>query len=315
MINFSDQENLKKLIKIERSSLNSTLDIQKSLNKQILMFMKNFIGNLEISFDFNPSNTALDYINSSTENLTKSNANINALKKTIEKLDYINLILGRFPISAVEEKITEYNLQFTDTIETIYTNTSSIENFVHKIALLNLYDFLQECNTYTELKKEQLSNVPENLSISSEELGSTFVENTLIISEVQQKVILPFTITELKKQLEEHPKKFISLEDVIEKKYTRPINYYKFSSIARFKEAYNLVIKKEKQSKLKAFFLASELLANYNLHPAIITACNSLDELDIYLACLEDNTLEEFKFFNIKFEVPLAVTKNKSLEF
>ena len=41
MINFSDKENIIKLINIEKSSLNATLDIQKTLNKQILMFMKN----------------------------------------------------------------------------------------------------------------------------------------------------------------------------------------------------------------------------------------------------------------------------------
>ena len=53
-----------------------------------------------------------------------------------------------------------------------------------------------------------------------------------------------------------------------------------------------------------------ELFINYNLHPAIITACNSLNELDIYLACLEDDTLEDFKFFSIKYEIaPIASSK------
>ena len=57
-------------------------------------------------------------------------------------------------------------------------------------------------------------------------------------------------------------------------------------------------------SKLKALSLASELFMNYNLHPAIITACKSVDELDVYLACLEDNTLQDFRFFDIKYEIP-----------
>ena len=58
MINFSDKENMKKLIELEKISLTSTLEIQKNLNKQILMFIKNFIPiktmnkiNLDISIE------------------------------------------------------------------------------------------------------------------------------------------------------------------------------------------------------------------------------------------------------------------------
>ena len=78
--------------------------------------------------------------------------------------------------------------------------------------------------------------------------------------------------------------------------------------MARFKEAYKLVKNREKASVFKALALGFELFGNYSLHPAIITACNSLDELDIYLACLDENDLDDFKFFNIKYEVPLALT-------
>ena len=54
-----------------------------------------------------------------------------------------------------------------------------------------------------------------------------------------------------------------------------------------------------------------ELFGNYNLHPAVISACKNLDELDIYLACLEDNSLNDFTFFNVKFEVPPAKQSKK----
>ena len=103
--------------------------------------------------------------------------------------------------------------------------------------------------------------------------------------------------------------RYHSIEEVVNKLYTKPISYYKFSPIARFKEAYKLVKDRAKLSRLKALSLAFELFGNYSLHPAIITACKSIDELDIYLACLEENDLDDFKFFNIKYEVPLAVSK------
>ncbi|MBS5854436.1 MAG: hypothetical protein KIC56_04340 [Clostridium sp.] len=48
------------------------------------------------------------------------------------------------------------------------------------------------------------------------------------------------------------------------------------------------------------------------MHPAIITACKSIDELDIYLSCLEDNQLDDFKIFDIKYEMLPKVSKPQS---
>lgn len=72
-----------------------------------------------------------------------------------------------------------------------------------------------------------------------------------------------------------------------------------------------LALNENKTSYFKALSLAIECLTNYNLHPAIITACNSLDDLDIYLSCLEDNQLDDFKIFNIKYEMLPKVIKVK----
>lgn len=44
-------------------------------------------------------------------------------------------------------------------------------------------------------------------------------------------------------------------------------------------------------------------------HPAIIASCKSIDDLDIYLACLEDNRLDSFDKFKIKYEIPPAKIK------
>ena len=40
-----------------------------------------------------------------------------------------------------------------------------------------------------------------------------------------------------------------------------------------------------------------------NLNPAIIAACKSLKELDIYLDCLDENELDKFSCFNIVYNV------------
>lgn len=304
MINFSGKENVCNLIELERVSLMSTLDIQKNLNKQILIFVKNFMTNTKISLDINPSDDTFLYLNESTNNLNKSNSNINELKELLNILDTLT------PSNEnLENEINNYNIKFKETMNSVYTNTETIEKFVYQITTTDFSELLNTLDLTTESTNTQILPSVETKAKKETENQNKFIENTLIISDSQKKVILPFEIETVKDILEKNNKKYRSIEDVINKLYTKPINYYKFSPIARFKEAYKLVKEKEKLSTFKALNLAFELLGNYNLHPAVISSCKNLDELDIYLACLDDNTLDEFHFFDIKYEIPLALSK------
>lgn len=314
MINFSDKNSLSTMLNIESDSLKATLDIQKNLNKQILIFMKNFIGKLEITLDFDPTNKVFKYLNDSTFALNKSNENIHVMQKLLTKLQNIDNISKKDVLSDdIKEKIEVYNSEFKEQIDVIYKNTNDIEKFIHKISKIDLQKLLEDLNSTKKVEKESELKETDSIIISSDELNSSFVENTLIISEVQGKVILPYKLSDVKEILLNDNDKYKSIEDVIQDLFTRPISNYKISSLARFREAYTLMIEKEKSSKFKALSLASELFSNFNLHPAIITACSSLDELDIYLACLEDNTLDDFHFFDIKYEIAPAVVKAKNI--
>ena len=318
MINYTDRKNTLKLIEIEKSSLNATLSIQKNLNKQVLTFMKTFVGNIEVKLDFNPDNKIYKYINESTNALNKSNKNIENLKSLINRLEIIYTDFNNYiSENIIRDKIQKYNKTFSEFIDSIYANTSFIEKFIYDISLVDLSELLLTVNNSGNLEKDDVKtkNDVTDFAIETNELESSFVENTLIISDIKGKVILPYKLEKIKEILLDENEKYSSIEDVIEKKYIIPIERYKISSISRFREAYKLIIEKEHGSHLKAFSLASELFLNYNLHPAIITACNSLDELDIYLACLDDNTLDDFKYFDIKYEIaPLISEDNKSFE-
>lgn len=296
MISISNDKNRMKLLEIEKKSLTSMLDIQKNLNKQILSFLKNFLGDVKIDLNFDSENQVFKYIKETTEVLNKSNSNIDKINLLLKRLNDIILNVNN---PSVEKRIIQYNSEFDNKINIIYRNTNLIEEFLHKISLLDLSEVLAKINKSYNID----NNKDSNLKISHELLNSTYIENTLIISEMQEKVVLPYKINEINEILFNENNKYSSIEDVIEKLYTRPIKEYRFSAMARFKEAYKLVTKKEHKSRIKALFLASELFTNYNLHPAVITACKSLDELDIYLACLEDNSLDEFNFFDVKYEV------------
>ena len=303
MINISNEKNIMKLIEIEKKSLNSMLVIQKNLNKQILSFLKNFLGDIKVDINFDSENVVFKYIKEITEILSKSNSNIDKINVLLKKL---NEISSNVDSKSLDRKITQYNGKFDREINTIYKNTNLIEEFIHKLSLIDLSEILSKINKTPEEPTEE-----SNLEISSEVLNSTFVENTLVISELQGKIILPYKISEVNEILFNNNEKYSSIDDVIEKLYTLPIKEYRFPALARFREAYKLMTEKEHKSKTKALSLATELFTNYNLHPAIITACKSLDELDIYLACLDDNSLDDFPFFEIKYEVHPKLQKQE----
>ena len=87
MINYTDETNVDKLILLEKNSLKATFDIQKTLNKQILVFMKNFIGNIEIDIDIDEENNAYLYLSKSTAILNKSNTNIANIAKLLDIIE------------------------------------------------------------------------------------------------------------------------------------------------------------------------------------------------------------------------------------
>ena len=309
MINYTDKKSIKKLISLEKRSLLATYDIQQNLNKQILIFMKNFIGRIEINIDFDPENNAYYYLNESTAILNKSNTNISSIQKLLKAVDKLDESVDSLPVAQIKEKVDAYNKKFTTLINPMYKNTAKIENFLHQISVIDIAKLLKSSQKQIRqelLKIENENNEDEN-TITAEEIDTSFLEKTLIISEIQGKVILPYRLEKVKSVLVHNTDKYKSLQDVIDNLYTRPLDYYKVPSLSRFREAYKLVTEREHGSKIRALILASELFMNYNLHPAIISACRNVDQLDIYLACLEDNALDEFKFFSIKYEITPAV--------
>ena len=307
MINFSDRENVNELTELEKISLTSTLEIQKNLNKQILMFIKRIMADVTFESEINPEDESFFYLNESTNALNKSNSNITILNNLIDYLDKIKSSERQ----QLEQNIKEYNARFTENINNVYSNTEVIERFVYQISTTDFSKLLKKSNEETKNETvEQDEEIKQNDIVESSELTSRFIENTLVISEIQQRVILPYNINEVKDILLSNPEGYSSLQGVVNKLYTKSIDYYKCTPVSRFKEAYKLVRERENGSKSKALGLALELFWNYNLHPAIITACKSLDELDIYLACLEDDTLEDFKYFDVKYEIPPAVPKH-----
>ena len=177
-------------------------------------------------------------------------------------------------------------------------NIEDLKNILQdlKIVLTNLGVNISELEV--SLSPES-ANKKENEEIVDEGPKDS---DTLLISETQSKVVLPYKINDIEKILEKN-KKYSTIQDVIDGEYTFPIDKYKNSSKSRFKEAYNLMRKKEKASVFDSLSLATEVIFNSSLNPAVITACNNLDQLDVYLDCLSSNKLDKFNYFKVKYEI------------
>ena len=182
-------------------------------------------------------------------------------------------------------------------------------------------DNLERKNNAVNFKLTNLTEIVANedginFEIDEEKVIENSLEDnkTLVISEEDGKVYLPYTKEDIKKDISEN--KGAKISEVIDQKYVLPLDKYKNSMRARFREGYNLMYYREKKSKRSAIMLGIELMFESNLHPAIISACKTLEELDIYLDCLEDNELEKFSCFKIIYKsLPTLHKNNKVQEF
>lgn len=314
----TNKNNVTKLIDLEIESLNTSLNSQKVLSKQILVFLKSFIGNVEVDSIF--SDDISDFLAESSNFLKKINYNLSLYNNLLEILDNIKFNCPTIEYKITVNKISQYNKKYATYLDEIFFNTQEIERFIHSmssidiseyISIENLDESINKINNFTEPEEEKKTKKSSTKNKKSVNLQ----ENTLIISETTGLVTLPYKLTDLRKELRTNPDKYSSLSDVVLSKYTKPLSSYKFSAFARFREAYKLIIEREKGTKKDALNLATELFSNLNLHPAIITACKTQNELDVYLSCLEYNELEDFHFFKIVYDAfPVKVKKNKLIE-
>ena len=283
-------------------------------------------------------------LEASTKAKTKKNKKTTTVKQSDIKMHTEN------NLTEIKLKLNEYKIEFQRNEYNVYTEineTSYIivrEPFLRMVvggtyilmerqgeeyAITTNQDFkinyvidnLERKNNAVNFKLTNLTQIIANdegliFEIDEEKVVENNLEDnkTLVISEEDGKVYLPYTKDEVKEDMVQNKGKKIS--ELIEEKYVLPLDKFKNSMKARFREGYNLMYRREGKSKKSAFLLGLELMFEANLHPAIISACKNLEELDIYLDCLEDNELEKFSCFKIIYKsLPTLRKKGRVKEF
>lgn len=258
-----------------------------------------------------------------TENLDNSRKIVELLKEAKENLDSVRLNieslekLEKYFDTGYAEQMDKLELEylFASAENDIRTFYYSFNKFIYNYIGATTFYMKENKNEAVESKNEVVaddttaSNNEVTLDISkkigtvvSNETDNLDADNkVLLISKLKNKVFLPYRLKDLTVLLG-RSRKYKDIQDIINDKYIVPIDRYKNPTISRFKEAFNLMRKKEKASIMDSIDLALDVAFNSRLYPAVITACRNLEELDTYLDYLELNELDKFEYFKVKYE-------------
>lgn len=232
-----------------------------------------------------------------SENFINNIEGLNSLKALLIDINNEFISLSRKNSSGETEKILKENITnylslYKDLKNNIILADIEVDRFVKEINSLDNANF-------TEVN-------------SSEIIDETIQDNnTLIISEKENKVFLPYTLSEIQSYMEAYPKEYKSLEYVVNKEFILPLDYYtKRPNLARFREVYSLIRDREAKSVFDALKYALNIMFKYDLNPAIISACKTEEALNFYIECLESKDLSKFDLFKIEFRLsPLKSAK------
>lgn len=295
--------------KMQKQNITNDLNMQLNMQEMNLKILLECLKHIN---DVIQNTENLETMNGLIELLKEIKINLEKLRDNISKLKDLQNILETVPFdisdNTLVEKIEKYNELAIECQNDTYDIIPKVNDFILKYVeeasfLYNIKDSIE--NSSEEIfQKNDVSN-EDNLkeNIISDECDKDITDNdTLLISEKQNKVFLPYSVLELKEKLNKN-ENYKNLQEIIDSEYVISLDKYKNSIISRFKETYNLMRKKENASITDSLDLALELSFNSLLNPAIITACKNLDELDIYLDCLSSNELDKFDIFKIKYEI------------
>ncbi len=316
MINKKDfKEKKEQIFQQELYNLNQIIDMQKK-KKEILLNCLNRI-NLSIQkLDSSYNENDMEHINTAIKLLKSIKQCLDKARDSLSKLDsQKEMLYNLHDLSEIPEnsEIDKYNSLSSECQKNIFESSMQIEDFISLYIENSL--FLPSTSPNKSSSNEENKNLEDkknNEEIQENEFKEeTFVDedddsisdNTvLLISEKEKKVFLPYKVSEVQSKLE-HNSNYQSFQEVIDDKYTIPLKKFKNPVISRFSESYNLMKNKENASVFDSLDLALELCFNHSLNPAVITACNSLDELDVYLDCLDSDNLDNFDLFEVKYDL------------
>lgn len=300
VINYFENE----LKGINKSNINPISDMLEEIEKNFVLV------NYNIKALYNLKD-ALANINTTIVNLLV-NIESHPDNKQFYKSDADNL----------SKAIAEYTEYCAKVKTTISNNDLTLNQFLSSSSFKNIFDSINKNenisfkspeevlkNSNIENTQERANNIYSHYVADStnSNLSKEYSNNILRVSEKENKVYLPYSNSEILSYLDQFPNDYKSAKEVIKKEFILSLDYYmKHPVLARFRETYSLIRDKESKSIMEAIKYSMNIMFTYELNPVIIAACKTQEQLENYLNCLQNNTLDKFTDFEIKFEVSLS---------
>lgn len=330
--------NVENLLKNEMCSILKLKDSTENDKKYLMNSLETLSNNFNAENIIEEAHMLPQLFKSLNDSLAKINSNLLIMKDLENTINSILFAISlqksneTLNIEDLEYQLNLYNLKKMETKTDILNNNAYIQKFITstKPIITTLTDniksskenlikeFKEKQKVENEIKETIETNIVKTSEISISTTSKTADSNssetnevlykpykvkendTLLISEKQEKVYLPYTLSELAEYTKDTEK---SLEDVIRENFVISLNTFKNPTVSRFKETYNLAKNKSNYSSIKSLNFAFEVMFKRSLNPAIIVACKNADELKDYLTCLKEQKLDLFKAFKIKYEI------------
>lgn len=303
LLEFLEQSELDMFENIEGINIKLQDNFTRQEQKKIkILSIKEEVSKIDIP-SLNKGNKKEQYIkelDKISEKISSNITDLSSLRSVLDESATVFLKLKNHPEKDIAKDLKNIISTYKDNLSSVEFNISTTDNQID--------DFIKE-----------LAKVDESLNfiettVNQEDLNIED-NNTLIISEKDNCVFLPYTVDELNSYLTSFPSDYSSLTSVINKEFVLPLNYFsKHPSLARFREAYSLMRDKEAKSVFEALKYSSNMMLKYDLNPAIISACRTEDTLNHYVDCLENNKLDNFNAFKIEYRMnPIAVANQDNI--
>ena len=289
----------------KKNSLNQTL---KSTESQREKMLKTMTENKN-SIDNNPKGTR-EYINgyeTALESIEDIYKNLIRLQNTYIDVEKISLIIA-------EKWQFNYEMSKLSTDLTILSEKIGLAEFYEQNFEKDNEKNYLIINAFMKQPTEVKINIENPVKFN--ELNEDNIKDNLVLRvlEKEKRVELPYTRKEVLEFMKEYPSEYKTVQDVIKKEFMMHISLFNNHPIlARFREAYYLCRNKEMQSIFESFIYAKSMMFKSEISPYIIAAVKSKKQLDEYIECLENNKLDEYKYFKIVFKVnPLSIKTQKN---
>lgn len=283
-------------INTELENLNNQITTQKEKKEYIIKFIDNINNLIEDKHSQIENQKLYEIRENANKILGQVNENIDLLFSLSSSIKELNQVITDFFSSSTEENCNSAKLQEIE---------SSINSYFDIVKQANEKILLNDIKIDYFVENSISKNFIADFQLSSGNEQIRFEDNsTLVVSEIKNEVLLPYKVSEVNEYLNQFPDSYNSFEDVIKKEFILPLTYYmRHPSISRFREAYALIRDRESKSIIEALKYALDLMFKYELNPTIIAACKTQEQLEHYLECLRSNKLDDFKDFEIKFEI------------